>query len=183
MPTPVSAQGAQEEVFTDLRATPKGTIGLGLIGAELGLVIPSLAGLNDAWALSVFPIVGAAGGAVAGYFGLDRNNHEKASVAVLTVGLAGVIPAILVTVRGVRKERQERWEPTPQLRLRTEKQRRAFETAEAGPGLLRRSRSGLRIAAPAVSLSLKPADDAETLRMGGLQDRTEVRLSLASGVF
>ena len=180
MPAPVSAQ---EGVFTDIRATPKGTIGLGLIGAELGLIIPSLAGLNEAWALSVFPVLGATGGALAGYYGLDRNSHEKASVAVLTVGLAGVIPAVLVTVRGVRKERQERWEPTPQIQLRTQKQQRAFETAEAGPGLLRRSRSGLRVAAPAVSFSRRPAQDPETLRMGGLRERTEVRLSLASGVF
>ncbi len=174
---------AQEEVFTDIRATPKGTIGLGLVGAELGLIIPSLAGLNKAWALSTFSVVGAAGGALAGYFALDKPNREKGSVAALTVGLAGVIPAILVTVRGVRKERQERWEPTPQIELRTEKEQRMFETAEAGSGLLRRSRSGLRVAAPGVSVSLRPPQDAETVKMGGLRDRTEVRLSLASGVF
>jgi len=178
-----SVAEAQSEVFTDIRATPKGTIGLGLIGAELGLIIPSAAGLNEAWALSVFPVIGAAGGALAGYYGLDRNGHEKASVAVLSVGLAGVIPAILVTVRGVRKERQERWEPTPQIQLRSEKEQRQFETVEAGPGLLRRSRSGLRVAAPGVTFSLQAPQDAETLKMGGLQDRTEVRLSLASGVF
>ncbi len=174
---------AQDEVFSDIRATPKGTIGLGLVGAELGLIIPSLSGLNNAWALSVFPIVGATGGALAGYFALDKPGHDKGSVAALTVGLAGVIPAILVTVRGVRKERQERWEPTPQLQLRTEKEQRAFETVEAGPGLLRRSRSGLRVAMPGMSFSGRATESAETLRMGGLRDRTEVRLSLASGVF
>jgi len=178
-----------------VRATPKGTIGLALVGAELGLIIPSVSGLNEAWALSVFPIVGAAGGALAGYFALDKPAdesttpgplgvpRESASVAVLVVGLAGVLPAILVTVKGVRKERQDRWEPTPQIDLRTEKEQRAFETAEAGPGLLRRSRSGLRVAAPGVTFSRRAPQDAETVRMGGLRERTEMRLSLASGVF
>ena len=182
-------------VFDDFRATPKGTIGLALVGAELGLIIPSVSGLNEVWALTVFPIVGAAGGALAGYFALDKpaddsetqgarkSRLEAASVATLVVGLAGVIPAILVTVKGVRQERQDRWEPTPQIDLRTEKEQRAFETAEAGPGLLRRSRSGLRVAAPGVSFSRRAQGDSETARMGGLRERTEMRLSLASGVF
>jgi len=166
-----------------VEATPKGTIGLGLVGAELGLIIPSVSGLNEAWALAVFPVVGATGGALAGYFALDKPGRNKGSVAALVVGLAGVLPAILVTVKGVRKERQDRWEPTPQIDLRTEKEQRAFETAEAGPGLLRRSRSGLRVAAPGVTFSRRAPQDAETVRMGGLRERTEMRLSLASGVF
>jgi len=170
-------------VFNDLRATPKGTIGLGLVGAELGLIIPSVSGLNEIWALTVFPVVGAAGGALAGYFALDKPGREKGSVAALVVGLAGVIPAVLVTVKGVRQERQNRWEPTPQIQLRTEKEQRAFEVAEAGPGLLRRSRSGLRVAAPGLAFSRRAQEDAETARLGGLRDRTEMRLSLASGVF
>jgi hypothetical protein len=166
-----------------VEATPKGTIGLGLVGAELGLIIPSVSGLNEAWALAVFPVVGATGGALAGYFALDKPGRNKGSVAALVVGLAGVLPAILVTVKGVRKERQDRWEPTPQIDLRTEKEQRAFETAEAGPGLFRRSRSGLRVAAPGMTFSRRAPQDAETVRMGGLRERTEMRLSLASGVF
>ena len=177
--------GAQTTPVTvdNLRATPKGTIGLGLVGAELGLIIPSASGLNEAWALSVFPLVGAAGGAVAGYFALDKPNREKGSVAALVVGLAGVLPAILVTVKGVRKERQERWEPTPRIELRSEQEKKALEVAEAGPGLLRKTRSGLRVAAPGFSISRGAVRDAEAARLGGLRDRTEMRLSLASGVF
>jgi hypothetical protein len=181
---PSSAAAQTSPVTVDsTQATPKGTIGLGLVGAELGLIIPSVSGLNDPWALAVFPIVGATGGALAGYFALDKPDRQKGSVAALVVGLAGVLPAILVTVKGVRQERQDRWEPTPQIDLRTEKEQRAFETAEAGPGLFRRSRSGLRIAAPGVTFSRGAPQDAETARMGGLRERTEMRLSLASGVF
>lgn len=181
-PTPQAAAQADTVTFDTVQATPKGTIGLGLVGAELGLIIPSASGLNEIWSLTVFPLVGATGGALAGYFALDKPGREKGSVATLVVGLAGVIPAILVTVKGVREERRDRWEPNQPIRL-TEEERRAFELVEAGPGLLRRSRSGLRVAMPAVSVSTKPLADPEAARMGGLRDRTELRLSLASGVF
>ncbi len=176
---PASAQDLPQE---PIRASPKGTIGLGLVGAELGLIIPSAAGLNKVWALTVFPVVGAAGGALAGYFALDKPGREKGSVAALVVGLAGVLPAILVTVKGVRQERRDSYEPA-KIELRTEEERRALELVEAGPGLLRRSRSGLRVAMPGIGVGRGPADDLETLRFGGLRERTEVRLSIASGVF
>lgn len=166
-----------------IRSTPKGTVGLGLVGAELGIIIPSAAGLTDVWALTVFPAVGAAGGALAGYFALDKPGREKGSVAALVVGLAGVVPAVLVTVNGVRRERQQRFEPTPQVDLRSEKEQRVFETVEAGPGLFRRTRSGFAASMPGISVARHAAIDAETARLGGLRERTEMRLSLASGVF
>ena len=181
---PVLAAEAQVDpaALNSVEATPKGTIGLGLVGAELGLIIPSVSGLNEVWALTVFPIVGAAGGATAGYFALDKPGREKGSIAALVVGLAGVLPAVLVTVKGVRQERQDRWEPTPQIEIGSEREQRAFELAEAGPGLLRKSRSGLRVAIPGFSVS-RVRNDAETAKLGGLRERTEIRLSLASGVF
>lgn len=179
---PSRAARAQQLPSETIRATPKGTIGLGLVGAELGLIIPSAAGLTDVWALTVFPVVGATGGALAGYFALDKPGREKGSVAALVVGLAGVIPAILVTVKGVREERQNAYEPTT-IEIRSEKEQRVFELAEAGPGLFRRSRSGFRVAMPGVSFSRGSLTDVETARLGGLKDRREMRLSLASGVF
>lgn len=181
-PRVASAQ-VNENAVNEVRATPKGTIGLGLVGAELGLIIPSASGLNEVWALTVFPAVGAAGGALAGWFALDKPGREKGSVAALIVGIAGVMPAVLVTVRGVRKERQERWEPTPQIEIRSEKEQRIFETAEAGPGLFRRTRSGFRAAMPGLSFSRRAPASRENARLGGLRERSEMRLSLASGVF
>jgi hypothetical protein len=41
----------------------------------------------------------------------------------------------------------------------------------------------LRVAAPGMTFSRRAPQDAETARMGGLRERTEMRLSLASGVF
>ena len=183
-PSPSRAQEPIDPAaIREIEATPKGTIGLGLVGAELGLIIPSAAGLNKVWALTLFPVVGAAGGALAGYFALDKPGREKGSVAVLVVGLAGVIPAVLVTVKGVREERQESWEPNSQIEIRSRKERRARELAEAGTGFVRKTRSGMRVASPDVSISLAPPDTSETLRMGGLRARREIRLSLVSGVF
>lgn len=182
---PPRAADAQVDpaAYNQIQSTPKGTIGLGLAGAELGLIIPSAAGLNEVWSLTVFPVVGATGGALAGYFALDKPGREKGSVAALVVGLAGVLPAILVTVKGVRRERQDRWEPTPQIEIRSDKEQRAFETAEAGPGLLRKTRSGFAASMPGVSFSRRAPSSSETVRMGELRDRNEMRLSLASGVF
>lgn len=174
---------AQDLPREPIDATPKGTIGLGLVGAELGLIIPSASGLTDIWALTVFPVVGATGGALAGYFALDEPGREKGSVAALVVGLAGVLPAILVTIRGVRKERQNEWEPQT-IEIRSEKEQRAFELAEAGPGLFRRSRSGFRASMPGLSITrghAQPARDAAPFAR--LAPRTEMQLSLASGVF
>lgn len=184
-PTTSSAQSEpiNPAAIQQIEATPKGTIGLGLIGAELGLIIPSVSGLTDVWALTVFPVVGAAGGALAGYYALDKPGREKGSVSVLVVGLAGVIPAVLVTVKGVREDRQERWEPESQAPIRARREQRARELAEAGTGFLRRTRTGVRISTPDVQVSLAPTDTAETLRMGGLRSRREIRLSLFSGVF
>jgi hypothetical protein len=79
----------------------KGKIGLGLIGAELGFVIPALAGMEDTWAYIVFPIVGAAGGAVAGHFLIDQNfgpGEGEVPVAILAAGMALVVPTMVLTL-------------------------------------------------------------------------------------
>ena len=81
-----------------IRSSPKGLIGLGLIGAELGLVIPAAAGLDDTWALVTFPILGATGGALAGHFLIDDNDQEELGVAMLVSGLALVVPALVLTL-------------------------------------------------------------------------------------
>ena len=55
------AGGGGGMMFEQVEATPKGTIGLGLIGAELGFVLPAAVGLDQTWAFVVFPL--ALGGA------------------------------------------------------------------------------------------------------------------------
>jgi len=90
-----SSVAAQDK---QIEASFQGAVGLGLVGAELGAVIPALAGVESAWAYIVCPVIGAAGGAVAGYFTLDRPNHVELSIGALALGMALVIPAFVVTL-------------------------------------------------------------------------------------
>ncbi|MDQ3035049.1 MAG: hypothetical protein M3Y87_21760 [Myxococcota bacterium] len=81
----------------------KGMIGLGLIGLELGFVIPALvqeaAGTNEWWPYLVFPAVGAIGGIVGGYFmEQETRNSPEIDVIFLAVGMALVVPTLVATL-------------------------------------------------------------------------------------
>jgi hypothetical protein len=174
---------AQEPTYEGVKSTPKGTIGLGLVGAELGLIIPAAVDFDEVWALTVFPLVGAAGGALAGYFALDEPGREKGSVAALVVGMAGIIPAVLLAVKAVRYDPERDYKHGSSPSLQTKREQRAREMAEAGPGLLRKSRSGFAVGAPGFSMGRATPMSPEAARLGGAGGPREMRLSLASGVF
>ena len=92
-------QRAEAQVST-VRPDGKGILGLGLVGAELGLIIPALAGVRDEWwPYLVFPLLGAAGGAVGGW-AVEQNtqNDAEVDVALMVVGLALVVPTIVGTL-------------------------------------------------------------------------------------
>ncbi len=96
-PATASAQAVPPPV--EVATSYKGVVGLGLIGAELGFAVPALAGMDQTWAFIVFPAVGAAGGATAGYFLLEGEGKSVgANVALLATGLALVIPTMVVTL-------------------------------------------------------------------------------------
>ncbi|MEZ4287801.1 MAG: hypothetical protein R3A47_06580 [Polyangiales bacterium] len=179
---PVAPASAQTQL-KDVKASPKGTVGLGLVGAELGLMIPSLARFNKAWALTVFPAVGATGGAIAGYFALDKPGREKGSVAALVVGMAGVVPAVLLTMRAVRYEpdrnvRQVGDAKTPELTTSEKKMR---DLARAGSGLIRRSVSGVHMGLPGVTFV--PTHSSTDRERFQLATSNEFNVSLVSGNF
>jgi hypothetical protein len=166
LPCTTQAQHVDDTVPADF----KGAVGFGLVGAELGAVIPALVGLDSTWAYLVFPAVGAAGGAVAGYFVLDKPEHVTGSVIALTAGMALVIPALVTTLaltayspgddapssagtvqrspvaasqlaqRGARPAVQD----SERLRLR--------RRAAAGSGLLRLSEGELALSAPGIAI-------------------------------
>jgi hypothetical protein len=162
---------------TPLSADFKGTIGLGLIGAELGFVVPALAGARDAWAYIVFPVAGAAGGAVAGYFLLEKGEgHPETAVAVLTAGMALVIPALVVTLAATSYDPEEEAPTTAALPPRS-----ARLAAAAGPGLLRMSEGGLLLAPPAI-IARENVSAKEALRTG-VARRSTVEVAMLSGVF
>jgi hypothetical protein len=171
-PTALAAEGPAR-----VSAGHKGLVGLGFIGAELGITVPALCGLDDTWALVVFPVVGAAGGAVAGHFVLDRPNHRVAAVAMLSVGLALVVPAIIITRVATSFDPHEEG-----VEVISAAQRRARAIARAGPGLLRFGDGQLFVAMPSIDVlpagpTFSPADPFEA------RLRTEVHLALVSGAF
>lgn len=198
MTTAPSTAAAQPTEPQRIDASPKGLLGLGFIGAELGLTIPALAGLDDTWALIVFPVVGAAGGAVAGHYAIDNRGNEKAAVATLTLGLALVVPALVLTLWATRYDPDdeeaiesstageeagdegEEAAPAEEAAPVAAATRRGA-VARAGTGLLRLGQGGLQLGLPGVSLV--PSYTREELALFGGGQTNEVRLSLFTGAF
>jgi len=169
--TPTTPAAREREPSADY----KGAVGLGLIGAELGFVIPALAGARDVWAYIVFPVVGAAGGALAGYYWLERGEGEpELAVAALVTGMALALPATVVTLAAMA------YEPDTELRP-TAAQRLARAAAAAGPGLVRVSERGLFVAPPLVAMGTSNGA-RDRLRTGASRSRG-MRVALLSGVF
>lgn len=178
LPTGVRAQAmTTDPVQTEnpLNADFKGAIGLGLIGAELGFVVPALAGARGVWPYLVFPVLGAAGGAVGGYFLLEKGaGHPEAAVAVLVAGMALAVPAMVITIAATAYEPEEEIGQSARAR-------HAAAAAAAGPGLVRLSQRGLLMAPPAIAVG-SDIDAKEALRTGVPREQ-EVRVSLLSGLF
>lgn len=150
---------AQEDVEPEkLDADPKGKVGLGLLGAELGVVVPALIGVDELWAYIVFPIAGAAGGAVAGHFLVDDGNHAELSVALLAAGMTLVIPTLVLAAAATAYDPEE-----------------DMDQASLGTGALRLDRGEVKWAAP--GMSVLPDGKAGKLHVSG------VHLSLLSGRF
>jgi hypothetical protein len=91
----------------------KGAIGLGLLGADVTLIIEGACRVRNPWLLSIIPIVVAGGGAAGGYFvgagSLDTEGDGSLAggVALLVSGLALIIPAAILVAHG-RSYRRER---------------------------------------------------------------------------
>ena len=178
-------------------SSPKGLIGLGIFGAELGLVIPAAAGLDDTWALVTFPLIGAGGGAVAGHYLIDNNNRPKLAVSVLVVGLALVVPSLVLTLalraydpddaQDIEEERDEEIADEREADAEDAGKQpvsavdRAERVARAGDGLLRIGESGPMLGVP--GLSVVPTYTPEELALFGGRQTNELRLSLLSGAF
>lgn len=189
---PEAAQAQTGAEHSDLQATPKGTIGLGLIGAEIGLVIPAVAGLDEPWSLIVFPIVGAGAGAVAGYYAIDNNNLPELSVAMLSAGMALIIPAIVGTMAAIAYDPEDdEGEGETEVEVETDGDGDADEapaeeaSARRGrlapiAGLVQLGEGGLRLGAPGLTVVAAPVAVAgRPTPVAG----TEVHVQLLGGRF
>ena len=162
-------------------------------------MIPAAAGLDDTWALVTFPIVGAAGGAIAGHFLIDNNDSPRLGVAALVTGLALVVPALVLTLSltaydpdddadedgGAMEEIDGEegdtvTEPPAEVETETAALHRA-RVARAGGGLLRMGETGLLVGVP--NVSLVPTYTPEELSLFGGTQSNELRLALISGAF
>ena len=167
--------GMVAQATNPVQADFKGIIGLGLIGTELGFVVPALAGARDPWFYIVFPILGAGGGGTAGYFLLEEGAGDpELAVASLALGMALVIPAMGITLAapGYAPETDERHGRLPP---------NVRAAREAGPGLVRISERGLMLAPPGVAATTN-VSVAESLRTG-VPRKSELRVPVVSGRF
>jgi hypothetical protein len=147
----------------DVKGNIAGTIGLGLLGAEVGLLLPPAFKLQDKWwAWVLFPTVFAAGGAVAGALAFDPGSPDPAiTVSLLGAGLALAIPAIVGAV-ALKDKRQ------------------AQDAAMESGGVLRFG-SNRRWGVPA--MSTRPVYSSSERFRHGVQQRTMVQVPLVSGRF
>jgi hypothetical protein len=146
---------------SSVQADLKGAFGLGLIGAEAGLVVPALFGLHETWSLLVFPAAGAAGGAVAGYFLLEQGGgHPELAVAALTTGMLLAIPAIVLTMSVSAYDPETDVESTAALTHRSANARRRAALAAAGGGLIRWTPEVAAVGAPVIMPMLAVVDSS-----------------------
>lgn len=170
---PASVTHAQDN---QVEADFKGTVGLGLVGAELGAVIPALVGVEATWAYIVFPVIGAAGGGLGGYFALDNAGQVELSVVALTAGMALILPALIATLQLTAYDDDDQPPPAPGTFAKARKRpvERARRQLASGPGMLRMTEGKLALSAP--GLALVPGTRGDNAIAG-------LNVSLMSGQF
>jgi hypothetical protein len=196
------------ECVNQVTATAKGTIGGGILGAEIGFIVPALivsAGareLDEAWAWILFPAIGAAGGAVAGYFALEdptqmdpttgevTQGFPEAAVAVLAVSMALIVPTFVGVLALTSYSPGASEEGTGASGDEDAEEGEAEESAArsalrrtlaGGPGLLRFADGQLLLGLPMVASAPSfTAEERAHMRLGGMQD---LRVPLVSGTF
>jgi len=112
----VAAPGvASAQTVVAIEPTAKGIVGCGLLGAEAVMLIEAAAGARPTWAYIVGGSLGAAAGAVGGYFleqaAVGDNTLTGLAVGSLVLGLGLSIPTI-VAVRGATRYQPEHDQPS-----------------------------------------------------------------------
>jgi hypothetical protein len=96
--TPALAVGTEEA-----SGTAKGTIGGGLLGAELVLAIEAAIDVDSPWLYLAGGVAGAAGGAVGGYF-IEQDASPRVSMLLLAGGLTLAIPTTVAVLSATAYE-------------------------------------------------------------------------------
>ena len=158
---------AQDTVTTGdrIKGDIAGTVGLGLLGAEVGLFLPPAFNLQDHWwAWVLFPTIGAAGVVVAGIFAFEPGNPVPAvTVSLLGAGMLLAVPAVVSASA-----------------LTSARRGRNIDRVQ-NEGLLRFGKQVTSVGVPSV-VSAPVFSLAEQARFG-LPQRSSTRVSLISGRF
>jgi hypothetical protein len=102
----VSAPERQAQA-DEVSPTAKGTVGGGLLGAEVVTITEALAGVKPGWAYAVGAVVGGGGGAVAGHFIENASTDGKVPMYMLAGGLGLIIPAVVLILNATRWQPEE----------------------------------------------------------------------------
>lgn len=181
------APSGAEAQQTQIKASPKGTIGLGVIGAEIGFAVPALAGAKDWYWYVIGGSIGAAGGAVGGWFAFDKPGREKWSVAMLVTGMALVVPTMVLSLSMTAYNPEDEPSVIPAeeaggaTQAQADRRRLAEHLVRAGPGLVRRSEDGWLLTLPAVAVVSRTTPKEQLLL--GVADAPELQVPLLTGVF
>lgn len=164
-----TAGGGSGAVTSDgerIKGNAAGAVGLGLLGAELGLILTPTFGLQKHWwAWVLLPTVGAAGGAVAGALAFEpRSPGPAVTVTLLGVGLGLVIPAVVAA-----------------LAIKDRRNNRQLENRLESGGAIRLSKSGTKLGVPDLGVA-QVYSQAEMQRFNTPQ-RSAYQVSLLSGRF
>ena len=88
--------------------TVKGAIGGGMLGFEVVAMPMGIAGVRAPWAYAVFPVLGAVGGVIGGYF-MDKAYNDAGpqtqaygSAFLLAGGMVLLIPTVVVMLNATR---------------------------------------------------------------------------------
>jgi hypothetical protein len=191
-------------------ADGKGALGGGILGAEIGFMVNALivnAGvreLDEWWAWILFPAVGAAGGAIGGFYGLEDPNmgqgFPEVAVAVFAVSMALIVPTFVGVLAltaynpgpdtggtGATSDEDEAAgdeapAASPDSSSDSSAGRSARERVLAGgPGLLRLDRGQVLLGVPMIS-SADTYTPEERAHMQ-LPRMADVRIPLVSGTF
>jgi hypothetical protein len=162
---PVHAQQVEAGDGDRIAGDVAGTVGLGLLGAEVGLFLPPAFNLQDHWwAWVLFPVIGAAGGTVVGVFAFEPRSPEPAvTLSILGASMLLAVPAVVGASA-----------------LSSARQGRNIDRAQ-NEGLLRVGARGTSVGVP--SISTASVYSASEQARFGLPQRSSTRVSLVSGRF
>jgi hypothetical protein len=94
LPSPAQAE--------EVSPTGKGMVGTGLLGAELVCFGEAIFGVQSGWAYLIGGVVGAGAGVAGGYFIEKGSDDGRIPAYLLAAGVAGIIPAVVVTLDATR---------------------------------------------------------------------------------